>query len=191
MMDDASPCTFNSLGAATSDDWVKMYADHDEDRRKLSENLINMLKGMTGGSPPAPVNHLTHMLQTASRAHRDDADEETIVVALLHDIGDELAPDNHGDFAAAILKPYVSETNVWLVRKHPLFQGYHFFDKIGMDPNARERYRGHPAFEATCRFCDDWDQAAFDTDYDTMPLLAFEPMVHRVFAKEPRTWFDD
>ncbi len=190
-MDDAGPCTFTSLATASAEDLVKMYADHDQDRLRLADKLLGMLKGMTAGSPPAPVNHLTHMLQTASRAHRDGADEETVVVALLHDIGDELAPDNHGEFAAAILKPYVSEENLWVVGKHPLFQGFHFFDKIGMDPNARDRYRGHPAFEATCRFCDRWDQTAFDPDYDTMPLSAFEPMVHRVFAKEPRTWFND
>jgi len=196
MPDDARDDTdayvkFTNLATSTPEDWVLMYADHDRDREHLADNLLRTLAGMTGGSPPAPVDHLTHMLQTATRAQRAGADEETVVMALLHDIGDELAPDNHGEYAAAILRPYVSEENLWVARMHPVFQGYHFFDKIGLDKDMRERYRGHPAFEACCRFCDDWDQEAFDPGYDTLPLEAFAPMVRNIFGQEPRTWFDD
>jgi predicted HD phosphohydrolase len=115
-----------------------------------------------------------------------------VVAALLHDIGDLLSPHDHGEIAAAILKPIVSPTTYWIVRYHPIFQGYFFFDKIGKNPHERERYRGHPAFEPTAHFCERYDQVAFDINYPTMPLEAFEPMVRRVFARQPwAQWRDE
>jgi predicted HD phosphohydrolase len=129
------------------------------------------------------VDRYEHSLQTATRAFRDGADEETVTAALLHDIGDMLAPENHSDFAAALLQPYVSRTTHWVVKHHGIFQGYYYFHHYGKDRNAREQFRGHPAFEKTIEFCSKWDQMAFDPRYDTMPLAAFEPVVHRVFAR--------
>jgi predicted HD phosphohydrolase len=108
------------------------------------------------------------------------------VVALLHDIGDPIAPDNHSEVAAAILRPYVSDDNTWLLKHHGVFQGYYYFDKIGQDRDARERFRSHPCCEKTVMFCERWDQTSFDPDYDTLPLETFEPMVRRIFARKPR-----
>jgi predicted HD phosphohydrolase len=129
------------------------------------------------------VDRYEHSLQTATRAFRDGADEETVTAALLHDIGDMLAPENHSDFAAALLQPYVSRTTHWIVKHHGIFQGYYYFHHYGKDRNVREQFRGHPAFEKTIEFCSKWDQTAFDPSYDTMPLSAFEPIVRRVFAR--------
>ncbi len=131
------------------------------------------------------LDRYEHSLQTATRAFRDGADEETVTAALLHDIGDMLAPENHSDFAAALLQPYVSRTTHWIVKHHGIFQGYYYFHHYGKDRNAREQFRGHPAFEKTIEFCSKWDQMAFDPSYDTMPLSAFEPIVRRVFARAP------
>ena len=143
---------------------------------------LELLRGSIGGYQ---VDRLTHCLQTATRAMRDGADEETVVCALLHDIGDMLAPENHSDFAAAIVQPYVSEANHWVVKHHGIFQGYYFWHHLGGDRDARERYRGHPHFERCAAFCEDWDQVAFDPDYDTMPLEGFAPMVRRIFSRAP------
>ena len=129
------------------------------------------------------VDRYEHSLQTATRAFRGGADEETVTAGLLHDIGDMLAPENHSDFAAALLEPYVSRTTHWIVKHHGIFQGYYYFHHYGKDRNAREQFRGHPAFEKTIEFCSKWDQVAFDPGYDTMPLSAFEPIVRRVFAR--------
>lgn len=129
------------------------------------------------------VDRYEHSLQTATRAFRDGADDETVVAALLHDVGDMLAPENHSDFAAALLQPYVSRTTHWVVKHHGIFQGYYYFHHYGKDRNARDKFRGHPAFEKTVEFCAKWDQMAFDPTYDTMPLSAFEPIVRRVFAR--------
>ena len=129
-----------------------------------------------------PVTRWEHSLQTATRALRDGRDEEYVVCALLHDIGDILAIHNHQDVAAAILKPYVSDQNHWMVQNHALFQGYYFFHHLGADRHARDRYRDHPWYEYTAEFCELYDQAAFDPDYDSLPFDTFEPMVRRVLS---------
>ena len=132
-----------------------------------------------------PLTRLGHSLQTATRAMRDGADEELIAAALLHDIGDELAPYNHSEFAAAILKPYVRAEVTWIVAQHGLFQNYYYVHHLGGDRNARERYRDHPWYEACQHFCAAWDQCSFDPDYRSEPLSAFEPLVRRIFARTP------
>ncbi|MFQ5773502.1 MAG: HD domain-containing protein [Kiloniellaceae bacterium] len=155
-------------------------------RKTLADNVLGLLGRMRGPSLGYKIDRYRHSLQTATRALRDEADEETVVCALLHDIGDVLAPGNHSELAAAVLRPYVSERNHWVVKHHGIFQGYYFWHHLGRDRNARERYRGHPCFAACAEFCERWDQTSFDPDYDTLPLSAFEPMVRRVLAREPR-----
>ena len=107
-------------------------------------------------------------------------------MALLHDIGDLLGTYNHPDIAAAMLKPFVSEENHWIVQHHGIFQGHYYFQHLGLDPNMRERFRGHAYFAATAEFAEKYDQMAFDPEYDSAPLSFFAPMVHRVFAR-PRS----
>ena len=157
---------------------------------QLPDNVLDMLKRLSGDKLGYKVDHLEHSLQTATRAFRDGADEETVVVALLHDIGDLLAPENHAELATAVLRPYVSEANAWVVRHHAMFQGYYYWHHIGRDRDAREKHRGHPHFERTAAFCERWDQRSFDPDYDTMPLSAFEPMVRRLFTGKPFQYGD-
>ena len=132
------------------------------------------------------ITRLEHGLQSATRAQNDGADEETIVCALLHDIGDILAPANHSQVAAAMLRPYVSEKNAWVVEHHGLFQGYYYFHHFDKDRNARDRYREHLYYQDCVNFCERWDQCSFDPDYQSEPLSYFEPMVRRLFAKEPK-----
>jgi predicted HD phosphohydrolase len=103
-------------------------------------------------------------------------------MALLHDIGDTLGAYNHPDIAAAIIKPFVSEELRWITEQHGIFQGYNFFHHLGIDRNLRDRFHGHPHYEATAEFIDKYDSPAFDPDYDTAPLEFFEPMVMRLFA---------
>ena len=131
------------------------------------------------------IDRYQHSLQTATRAFRDGAEEEVVVAALLHDIGDLLAPENHAALAAAILKPYVTPGTHWMLEHHAIFQGYYFWHHIGGDRYAREKFRGHPYFKPTAEFCHNWDQESFDPSYDTLPLTSFEPMVRRIFAREP------
>ena len=118
-------------------------------------------------------------------ALRDGLDEEDVVVCLLHDIGFVVCPDTHGDFAASLLAPYVSERNHWMLQRHPVFQQLHAPHLPGCDRHARERWRGHPHFEWAATFVEKYDQAAADPDYDCAPLSVFEPMVYRLFARPP------
>jgi predicted HD phosphohydrolase len=152
---------------------------------ELADNVLGLLNRLRGDKMGYQIDRYDHSLQTATRAQRDGADEETIAVALLHDIGDVLAPWNHSDLAAAILQPYISPDNHWLVQHHGIFQGYYFWHHTDGDRFARERYRGHPMFERTAEFCERWDQVSFDPNYDTLPLEAFEPMVRRLFGRAP------
>jgi predicted HD phosphohydrolase len=134
----------------------------------------------------AAVDRYTHSLQTATRCLSDGSDTETVVCALLHDIGDVLAPDNHAEFAASILRPYVSEQNWWVIKHHDIFQGYYYFHYLEKDRRLRDHYRTSPYFGACVRFCQRWDQVSFDPTYPTEPLDTFLPMVREVFARKPR-----
>lgn len=150
----------------------------------VADRVLDHLRGLAHSVSGYKISRLGHSLQTAARAERDGADEEMIVAALLHDIGDQLAPYNHGDMAAAILKPYVSERTHWIVRHHGLFQDYYYAHHLGGDRNARQRYADHEHYQATVDFYHKWDQTAFDPDYETPELEHFEPMVRRLFARE-------
>lgn len=175
--------TFRSMEEGTAEDWQAIAACAGPFMADLADRVLDHLKLLDGDFGGFPVDRLTHSLQTATLAHRDGRDEEYVVCALLHDIGDTLGSYNHPDIAAAILKPFVSEQNHWMVEKHGIFQGYYFFHHLGLDRNMREQFRGHQWFDYTAEFCAKYDQAAFDPDYDTMTLDAFEPMVRRLFAK--------
>jgi predicted HD phosphohydrolase len=143
---------------------------------------LKLLDGDHGGFP---IDRYQHSLQTATRALKDGRDEEYVVCALLHDIGDTLGSYNHFDIAAAILKPFVSEANLWMVQQHGIFQGYYFFHHVGLDRNLRDQFRGHAHYTRTEEFCALYDNAAFDPQGETEPIETFEPMVRRVFA-QPR-----
>lgn len=150
----------------------------------LADRILQSFALLKNSYSGEMVDRHVHSLQTATRALRDGKDEEYVVAALLHDLGDLLASENHSDYAAAILKPYVRPHTHWMIRQHGLFQGYYYFHHFGLDRNARDKFRGHPAFEMCLEFCAKYDQMAFDPDYDTLPLQAFEPMVRRLFARE-------
>ena len=178
---------FQSLAESTNDDWQLIASELKRFSEKLPERLIahlNLLQGDYGGFP---VDRLEHCLQTATRAHQAGRDEEYVVCALLHDIGDTLGPRNHADIAAAIVQPFVSEENHWITQHHGIFQGYYFFHHLGLDRHMRDKFRGHPYFEKTEEFCRVFDQAAFDSNFRSMPLREFEPMIRRVFRRPRRS----
>jgi len=148
----------------------------------LPDRILTHLRILAGDTGGYAVDRLTHSLQTATRAQRDGRDEEYVVCALLHDIGDTLASANHAQLAATILEPFVSEKNRWIVEQHAIFQGYYFFHHLGLDRNLRERFRDHPWFRDCAEFCEKYDQNSFDPAYDTLPLEGFEGALRKVFA---------
>jgi len=178
---------FTDIAASTAADWKIILCEAVPFAAKLPDRILAHLRLLDGDFGGFPVDRLTHSLQTATRACRDD---EYVVCALLHDIGDTLGTYNHPDIPAAILKPFVSEANHWMVQHHGIFQGYYFFHYIGINRNMREAFRSHPCFGQTEEFCARYDSPAFDAKAETLPLEYFERMVHRVFAQPKQTIYN-
>jgi predicted HD phosphohydrolase len=178
-----SRATFKSFQQSTREDWDLIGSEFLTFAKALPDRVIEHLKQLEGDFGGFPIDRYAHSLQTATRALRDGRNEEYVVCALLHDIGDTLGVYNHPDVAAAILKPFVSEANHWMIAHHGIFQGHYFFHHIGLDRNLRDQYAGHPHYDYTAEFCERYDSPAFDRDYDTLPLDVFEPMLRRVMAR--------
>jgi predicted HD phosphohydrolase len=176
---------FADLAASTENDWKILLSQFVPYAKALPDRILAHLRLLDGDFGGFPVDRLTHSLQTATRAYRDGRDEEYVVCALLHDVGDTLGTYNHADIAAAILQPFVSEANHWMVQHHGIFQGYFFFHHIGMNRDMRETFRSHPCFGQTeeLEFCAHHDGPAFDAEAETLRLDFFEPMLRRVFAQ--------
>ncbi|MGQ7249131.1 HD domain-containing protein [Halomonas sp. V046] len=181
----AGKAAFTRIDESTREDWA-VIAAHDHDYLAgLADTVLATLERLGEGHQPYQITRLEHCLQTATRAEHAGADEEIIVAALLHDIGDELALFDHAEYAASILRPFVSEKTHWIVKHHDVFQGHYYWDKVGGDKDARERFRGHPWFADVEAFCRDWDCPSFDPAYPTRELDHFAPMVRRIFARKP------
>jgi predicted HD phosphohydrolase len=173
---------FTAMDQGTRADYDLVFEHEQHQIHEQSDRILDWLEQMAGPSP-YQVSRLDHVLQSATRAERDGADTETIVCALLHDIGDIIGTANHSQVAAALLRPYVSEQNYWIVQHHGLFQGYYWFQHYNRDRNERDMFRDHPFYDATVRFCAEWDQNCFDPAYSHEPLEHFAPMVREIFAR--------
>ncbi len=185
---DARPrAAFHAMTEGTKEDWDKIAVGAIELAAGLPDRVLAHLRLLGGDYGGFAVDRLEHSLQTATRAHRAGRDDEYVFCALIHDIGDLLGPLNHADVAAAVVKPFVSEQNHWMVEKHAIFQGYYFFHHLGLDPDMREQFRGHEWFDYTAEFCHEYDQPAFDPGYDTLPLEHFEPLVRQVMTSPKRS----
>ncbi len=177
--------TFTSMAEGTREDYELLEQLEARFAAGTADRVLEQLRGLAGSLSGYRVDRLEHSLQCATRAHRDGAGDELVVAALLHDIGDLLAPHNHSELAAAMLRPYVSERTYWIVRQHGLFQSYYYAHHQGGDRHARDVFRGHPWYQNAVDFCHRWDQLSFDPDYESLPLESFEPMVRRIFARPP------
>lgn len=182
-----STVSFTRMSDGTSADYAMLADLEAEELESFPNRVLGWLRAMdepTGYK----ITRLEHCLQTATRAHRAGESEQTVVCALLHDIGDVLGPANHSEVAAAVLRPYISDRNYWIVKHHGLFQEFYFAHHYGRDRNARDVHRDHPHYDATVRFCEQYDQNSFDPDYDWEALGFFEPMVERVLARPLPPW---
>ena len=150
-----------------------------------ADRILKFMGSLNSTLEGYKVSRLEHSLQTATRALNDKTDDEMIVASLLHDIGDELAPLNHSDYAASVLKPYISEKIYWIVKKHGEFQMYYYAHHLKGNRNQRDKYKGHKYYEDTLKFCKNWDQKSFDPNYKSLTLKDFEPYVKRIFSKTP------
>ena len=179
--------SFTSMDQGTKEDYDLVSIHDSENERSLSNRVIQWLQMMDGDSP-YQISRLHHSLQTATRAEEDGADVETIVCALLHDIGDVISPSNHSQVSAALLRPYINEKNYWIVLHHGLFQGYYWMHHYNEDRNVRDQYKDHPYYQDCVDFCSKWDQKSFDPGYKTKSLEYFIPMIEKIFSRDPRSF---
>jgi predicted HD phosphohydrolase len=174
--------TFTRMDESTAEQWAVIGKATFENQSRVAERALDLLKSLAEITDGFSTDQLTHCLQTATLAERAGADDEVVFASLLHDIGKAVSVPNHPEIAAAIVKPYVRDDVYWMIRAHQDFQGRHYYHHFGGDPDAREKYRGEAWFALAERFADEWDQQAFDPDYDTLPLEHFEPLVRQMFA---------
>lgn len=176
---------FVEMKHGTKEEYLFLHTLETQYIRALPDRLLDALQRLEGSIEGYKVSRLTHSLQSATRAEADGEDIEVIVAALVHDLGDELAPENHSQLAAAIIRPYVRAEVTWIVEMHGLFQMQYYAQHYGRDPNGHLTWRKHPWYESCMRFCERFDQNAFDPAYPTKPLSYFEPMLREVFSRAP------
>lgn len=178
---------FSRMEDGTAEDWALIEEATLAHVKGLPDRLVAHLRLLEDDFGGFVIDRLQHSLQTATRAAEDGRDEEYVVCALLHDIGDTLGPMNHAEVAAAILEPFVSDANHWMVLNHGIFQGYYFFEYLGLDKNLREQFRGHEFYDHCEEFCRKYDQASFDPNYASMTLKDFDPLLRRVLEKPKKS----
>ncbi len=156
---------------------------------ETADRIIKFMSSLNSTLEGYKITRLEHSLQAATRAFNDKASEEMVVATLLHDIGDELAPLNHSEYAASILKPYVSEKTHWIIEKHGEFQMYYYAHHLGGNRNQRDKYKEHKYYKDTLDFCEKWDQSSFDPHFKSLTIQDFEPMIKNIFSRKPYTYW--
>lgn len=176
--------SFTQMKDGTKEEYEFLTTREIEHSKSTAQRLMSALVDLDESLSGYQITRLEHSLQSATRAWRDGADTDWVVSALLHDIGDIYAPYNHDEYAATILKPFVREQCTWVVQAHGDFQMLYYGHHLdGFDPHKRDRHIGHLYFDDCATFCERWDQASFDPDYETLPLSFFAPMVEEVFGR--------
>ena len=176
---------FTEMKNGNKDDYQLLEKYEKKFERQTAVRILKYLSNQTSTLEGYKISRLEHALQAATRAYQNKESEEMVVATLLHDIGDDLAPMNHSQYAASILRPYVSEKTYWIILHHGLFQTYYSAHHLDGDRNARDKFKDHKYYKATIDFCENYDQCSFDPNFKSMTLKDFEPMVKKIFARDP------
>ena len=176
---------FTEMKNGSKDDYELLERYEKNFERRTADRLLKYLASQTTTLEGYQITRLEHSLQAATRAYKNGESEEMVVATLLHDIGDDLAPMNHSQYAASIIRPYVSEKTYWIILHHGLFQTYYSAHHLGGDRNARDKFKDHKYYQDTVDFCERYDQSSFDPNYKSMSLEEFEPMVKKIFDRKP------
>ncbi|MEM9139505.1 MAG: HD domain-containing protein [Pseudomonadota bacterium] len=177
--------SFTAMADGTKEDYDMLAAREEIYHQGTADRLLRELRSQADETLSGyQITRLEHGLQSATRARREGADLDWVVAALLHDIGDGLAPQNHDKFAAEIMRPFMRDEVTWVVEHHGIFQMVYYAHHYGWDPEKRQAFREHPYYQSCVDFCARWDQASFDPGYPTDPLESFEDEVRAVFARK-------
>lgn len=175
--------SFTRMADGTQEDYDELDKLERAYNAELPDRILAALNDLKGSFDGYQVSRFEHSLQSATRAHCDGRDTEYVVMALVHDIGDGLAPYTHSELVGAMLRPFVRPEVHWIAKHHGAFQLFYYGHFRGENRNAREEFRNSEYFEACVEFCEKYDQESFDPDYATLPIEFFEPMVREIFAK--------
>jgi predicted HD phosphohydrolase len=181
--------TFSKMSECTAEDWQIIIPQQIAHFQKLPDRILEHMALLSDDYGGFAIDRLQHCLQTAHRAAEAGEDDEYVVCALLHDMGDTLGSTNHADVAAAILQPFVSEENHWMVQHHAIFQGYNFFHFLGLDRNMRDQFEGSENYKRTARFVAKYDDPSFDPKMPKLKLDLFEPMLRSVFSRPKQSLY--
>ena len=176
---------FKQMKDGTKEEYLLLDKHEKKYIEGTADRIINFMSSLSNTLEGYLITRLEHSLQTATRALNDKAGDEMIVATLLHDIGDELAPLNHSEYAGTVLKPYVSEKTHWIIEKHGEFQMYYYAHHLNGNRNQRDKYKGHKYYKDTVDFCENWDQKSFDPNFKSLSLKEFEPMAKKIFSRKP------
>ena len=177
--------SFIEMKYGTKEDYLFLDKHEKKYAGETADRIIKFMSGLTQTLEGYQVTRLEHSLQSATKAFKNGESEELVVAALLHDIGDSLAPQNHDRFSAEVVRPYLREEVTWVVEHHGIFQMIYYAHHYGWDKNARDRFKDNIYFKSCSDFCERWDQKAFDPNYESKPLKFFEPMIKDVFTRPP------
>lgn len=177
--------SFTRMIDGTTEEYAFLEKLEHEYVAKLPDRIMAAMQNLESSLSGYRVSRLEHSLQSATRAHRDERPTDYVVAALIHDIGDELAPYSHSELAASILRPFVQDQLYWVIKYHGVFQMYYYGEQMGIDRNTRDRFKDHVWYEDAVAFCENYDQNCFDPAYESLPLSFFEPMVREVFTRKP------
>lgn len=183
--------SFSKMSDSTAQDWQTIMQEQLTFFGELPDRIMAHMQLLDNDYGGFPVDRLQHSLQTAELAAAAGEDDEYVVCALLHDIGDTLGSTNHPDVAAAILQPFVSEENHWMIKHHGIFQGYNFFHYLGLDRDMRDQFEANPNYARTKRFVDRYDDRAFDASQPKLHMSLFEDQVRRVFSDPKNSVYRD
>jgi len=184
-MSDSKTVSFTQMKDGTKDDYMLLETLEKPFLALTGDRVLSELRSHGQSTLEGyPITRLEHGLQAATRAEADGADLDWVVGALLHDIGDGLAPQNHDRFSAEVVRPFVRWDVAWCIEHHGIFQSFYYGRHYGWDENARDEFSSHPCFESCATFCERWDQSSFDPDYVSKPLEYWKPMVKQVFARK-------
>lgn len=181
--DTGATVSFTEMQYGTAADYALLDGYERRHAADLGDRLLQTLSRLGDGLAGYRISRLEHSLQSATRARLDGADVDWIVAALLHDIGDELAPHNHSEYAASILRPYVRQEVTWVIEQHGLFQSYYYAHHLGGDRHRRDEFADHRWYGLCADFCARWDQNSFDPDFPIHPIESFADEVREVFAR--------
>ena len=185
---DVNRASYSRMDASTAEDWQFYSAGEPVRRRAQVSRLTAMLKGLRHADETAPIDTFSHSLQSATLAYHDGCDDETVFMTLFHDIGSLISDDNHSNVSAAILKPYLSEKNYWIIKHHGVFQGYYYLHHFSQNRHARDEYSNSPHYNDCIDWCDKYDQRAFATNYASKSLEFFEPLIKKVMLPDPNSF---